>query len=32
MPLTSTTIMSGIEVGSASMLSWWLTCSSTPPS
>ena len=32
MPLTSTTMASGIAVGSASMLSWWLTCSSTPPS
>ena len=32
MPLTSTTMASGIAVGSASMLSWWVTCSSTPPS
>ena len=32
MPLTSTTIESGIAVGSASMFSWWVTCSSTPPS
>ena len=32
MPLTSTTIESGMAVGSASMLSWWVTCSSTPPS
>src|SRR5919106_6739550 len=31
-PLTSTTMASGIAVGSASMLSWWVTCSSTPPS
>ena len=32
MPDTSTVTPSGIAVGSASMLSWWVTCSSTPPS
>src|SRR5829696_252928 len=32
MPDTSTVTFSGIAVGSASMLSWWVTCSSTPPS
>ncbi len=32
MPDASTGTNSGMAVGSASMLSWWVTCSSTPPS
>ena len=31
-PETSTVMKSGMSVGSASMLSWWVTCSITPPS
>ena len=32
MPETSAGMLSGIAVGSASIVIWWVTCSSTPPS